>query len=103
MIKNIEKGIKVGDQVLLFNSRFKFSAGKLASKWQGPFVVQEVYRSGTIRLHGYHKGKPHVVHAKRSEAIIAGEKFIGKVEELNDQSSEAIIAKKYPLIDIRYQ
>ena len=27
------KEFKVGDQVLLFNSRFKFSAGKLVSRW----------------------------------------------------------------------
>ena len=34
-----KKEFKVGDQVLLYNSRFKFSAGKLASKWQGPLVI----------------------------------------------------------------
>jgi hypothetical protein len=33
------KELKVGGQVLLYNSRFKFSAGKLASKWQGPLVI----------------------------------------------------------------
>jgi len=97
------KEFKVGDQVLLFNSRFKFSTGKLASKWQGPLVVQEVYRSGAIRLHGDYKGKPHVVNGQRLKHYIAGQKFIGKVEELNLQSPEAIIAKKYPLPDIRNQ
>jgi hypothetical protein len=75
--------LKVGDQVLLFNSRFKFSAGKLASRWQVPLVVQEVYRSGTIRRHGDYKGKPHVVSGQRLKHYIAGENFIGKVEELN--------------------
>jgi hypothetical protein len=76
---------------------FKSSAGKLASKWQGPLVVREVYRSGAIRLHGDNKGKPHVVNGKRLKHYIAGENFIGKVEELNLQSLEAIIAKNYPL------
>jgi hypothetical protein len=33
------KEFKVGDQVLLYNSHFKFSAWKLASKWQGPLVT----------------------------------------------------------------
>ena len=28
-----KKEFKVGDQVLLYNSRSKFSAGKLRSKW----------------------------------------------------------------------
>jgi hypothetical protein len=59
------KEFKVGDQVLLYNSRFKFSAGKLASKWQGPLVIQEVYRSVAIRLHRDMEVKPHVVNGQR--------------------------------------
>lgn len=94
------KEFKVGDQMLLFNSRFKFSVGKLASRWQGPLVVQEVYRSGAIRLHGDYKGKPHVANGQRLKHYIAGEK---KVEELNLQSPEAIIAKNYPLPHTRNQ
>ena len=58
------KEFKVGDQVLLYNSRFKFSLGKLASKWQEPLAIQEVYRSGAIRLHSEMKGKPHVVNGQ---------------------------------------
>src|SRR3954471_19459735 len=38
----------VGDKVLLFRSRFRFSPGKLLSRWEGPFHIQEVYRSGAI-------------------------------------------------------
>lgn len=77
------KEFKVGYQVLLFNSRFKFYADQLASRWQGPLVVQEVYRSGAIRLHGDYKGKPHVVNGQRLKHYIAGEKFIGNVKELH--------------------
>src|SRR4051812_13633437 len=35
-----------GDKVLLFSSRFRFSPGKLLSRWEGPFHIGEVYRSG---------------------------------------------------------
>jgi hypothetical protein len=63
---------KLGDQVLLFNSRFKFFAGKLMSKWQGPLVIHEVYRSGAIRLHGDVRGKPHVVNGQRLKHYLAG-------------------------------
>ena len=87
----------------MFNSHFKFSAGKLASRWQGPLVVQEVYRAGAIHLHGDYKGKPHVVNGQHLKHYIAGEKFIGKVEELNLQRPEAIIAKNYPLPETRNQ
>ena len=65
--------------------------------------MQEVYRSGEIRLHGDYKGKPHVVNGQRLKHYIAGEKFIEKVEELNLQSLEAIIAKNYPLLDTKNQ
>jgi hypothetical protein len=87
------KEFKVGDQVLLYNSCFKFYAGKLASKWKGPLVIQEVYRSGAIRLHGGMKGKPHVVNGQRLKHYIAGKSFVGKLEVLNLQTPEAVIAK----------
>jgi hypothetical protein len=83
----------VGDQVLLYNSCFKFSAGKLASKGQGPLVIQEVYQSGAIQLHGDMKGKPHVVNGQRLKHYIAGKSFIVKLEVLNLQTPEAVIAK----------
>jgi len=86
------KEFKVGDQVLLYNSRFKFSAGKLASKWQGPLVVQEVYRSGAIRLHGDMKGKPHVVNGKRLKHYIAG-KSLGTIEEIKLMTPEEVIVR----------
>ena len=85
----------------MFNSRLKFFAGKLASKWQGLLVVQEVYRSGAIRLHGDFNGKPHVVNGQRLKHYIAGQTFAGKVEVINLQSPEAIIAKNYSLPDTR--
>jgi hypothetical protein len=62
----------VGDQALLFNYRFKFSAGKIMSNRQGPLVIHEVYCSGAIRLQGDIKGKPHVVNGKCLKHYIAG-------------------------------
>nr|GFA48737.1 reverse transcriptase domain-containing protein [Tanacetum cinerariifolium] len=41
---------KVGDQVLLFNSRLKIFSGKLKSRWSGPFTISEVYPYGTAKL-----------------------------------------------------
>ena len=34
---------------LLYNSRLRFFAGKLLSKWEGPYIVEEVYHSGAIK------------------------------------------------------
>jgi hypothetical protein len=77
------KEFKVGDQVLLFNSCFKFYGGKLASKWQCQLVVHEVYRSRAIRIHGDYNVRPLVVNRQRLKHYIPGQKFVRKVEELN--------------------
>ena len=42
--KRIQKHeFNIGDYVLLFNSRLRFFAGELLSKWEGPYVIEEVY------------------------------------------------------------
>nr|GEV70479.1 reverse transcriptase domain-containing protein [Tanacetum cinerariifolium] len=41
---------KVGDQVLLFNSRLKIFSGKLKSRWSGLFAIFEIYPYGTAKL-----------------------------------------------------
>ena len=48
MIQKLE--FNVGDYVLLYNSRLRIFAGKLLSKWEGPYVIEEVYRSGARKI-----------------------------------------------------
>ncbi|GJX90201.1 reverse transcriptase domain-containing protein [Tanacetum coccineum] len=45
-----DKDFKVGDLVLLFNSRFKMHPGKLKSRWYGTNVVKTVYPYGTVEI-----------------------------------------------------
>jgi hypothetical protein len=94
---------KVGDQVLLFKSCFNFSAGKLIRKLQGPLVIQEVYRSGAIRLYGDVRGKPHVVNGKRLKHYLVGEDFIKKVEVVYVQTPEKFMSSKSSLPELRNQ
>ena len=42
---------KVGEYVLLHNSHFIFFACKLLNKWEGPYVIEEVYLSRAIKIH----------------------------------------------------
>ena len=46
----LKKEFKVGDLVLLFNSRLKLFPGKLKSRWSGPFKVQQVFPHGALEL-----------------------------------------------------
>ncbi|GJV04549.1 hypothetical protein Tco_1338118 [Tanacetum coccineum] len=45
-----DKNFKVGDKVLLFNSRFKMHPGKLKSRWYEPNVVKTVYPYGIVEI-----------------------------------------------------
>ncbi|RDX89309.1 hypothetical protein CR513_28977, partial [Mucuna pruriens] len=46
----LRKEFKVGQKVLLFNSQLKLIAGKLHSRWSGPFVVTNVFPYGIAEI-----------------------------------------------------
>ncbi|GJV00062.1 reverse transcriptase domain-containing protein [Tanacetum coccineum] len=52
----IQKEFKARDKVLLYNSKYKFKAPKLRSKWYGPFVVKHGFPSGYVELYDKHGG-----------------------------------------------
>src|SRR3954469_23703600 len=62
----------VGDNFLLFRSRFRFSPGKLLSIWEGPFHIEEVYRSSAIKINNFEGTKPQVVNGQRLKHYMAG-------------------------------
>ena len=71
--KTIQKReFNVGDYVLLYNSRLRFFAGKLLSKWEGPHVIEEVYRSGAIKINNFEGINPKVVNGQRIKHYISG-------------------------------
>ena len=71
--KGIQKcEVNIGDYVLLFNSRLRFFAGKLLSKWEGPYVIQEVYHSGAIKINNFEGTNPKVVNGQRIKHYISG-------------------------------
>ena len=47
-------------------------AGKLLSKWEGPYVIEEVYRSGAIKINNFEGTSPRVVNDKRIKHYILG-------------------------------
>ena len=63
---------KVGEQVLLYNSHLRFFAGKLLSKWEGPYIIEEVYRSGAIKINNSKGTNPRVVNGQRIKHYISG-------------------------------
>ncbi|RDX91296.1 hypothetical protein CR513_26744, partial [Mucuna pruriens] len=52
--KILRKDFHIGQKVLLFNSRLKLIAGKLRSKWDGHFVITNIFPHGAIQLKNEH-------------------------------------------------
>ena len=44
----LRKELKVGDKVLLYQSRMKLFPGKLRSKWEGPYTISRIFPHGAI-------------------------------------------------------
>jgi hypothetical protein len=65
----LKREFHVGEKVLLYRSRLRFFAGKLLSKWEGPFVIVEVYRSGAIKIASLKDDSTQVVNGQDSNII----------------------------------
>ena len=58
--------------MLLFNSHLRSFTGKLLSKLEGPYVIEEVYRSGAIKINNFEGTNPRVVNGQRIKHYISG-------------------------------
>ena len=58
--------------MLLYNSRLRFFAGKLLSKWEGPYIIEEVYPSGAIKINNFEGTSLRVVNGQRIKRYISG-------------------------------
>ncbi|XP_038895857.1 uncharacterized protein LOC120084026 [Benincasa hispida] len=45
-----KKNLKIGQRVLLFNSRLRLFPRNLKSRWSGPFIIKEVFPHGSVEL-----------------------------------------------------
>jgi hypothetical protein len=59
----------------LYRSRLRFFAGKLLSKWEGPFIIEEVYRSGAIKIALLKDNTTQVVNGQRIKHYISGDSY----------------------------
>ena len=85
----------MGDKVLLYRSRLRFFAGKVLSKWEGPFIVEEVYRSGAIKINSLDGDKPQVVNGQRPKHYISGDPLEKDVDIIQVVTPEDFIKSEY--------
>ncbi|GJT63707.1 putative nucleotidyltransferase, ribonuclease H [Tanacetum coccineum] len=88
-----DKDFKVGDKVILYNSRLKMYPGKLKSKWSGPNIVKTVYPHGAIEItdRGGFSFKSPPEHPKDKSGLDASAKLTRA--ELNKRSGDADLSK----------
>ncbi|RDX98866.1 hypothetical protein CR513_18163, partial [Mucuna pruriens] len=70
--KILTKDFHVGQKVLLFNSRLKLITGKLRSKWEGPFVITNIFPNGAVQLQGEHSSNTFQVNGHQIKPFHEG-------------------------------
>ncbi|XP_021984820.1 uncharacterized protein LOC110880645 [Helianthus annuus] len=75
------KEFSKGDKVLLYNSRLKLFAGKLKSKWSGPYMVHYVFPYGAVEIMDESDGRSWKVNGHRLKHYIRGAINKNEMEE----------------------
>ena len=86
-----KKEFSPGDKVLRFNSSLKSFRGKLKSKWEGPYQVEEVFKSWAIKLKG--NKDTWIVNRQRHKPYLASE--VKTVEVIDTITPEELISRRY--------
>jgi len=87
----LKREFHVGEKVLLYRSRLRFFAGKLLSKWEGPFIIEEVYRSGAIKIASLKDKTTQVVNGQRLKHYFAGDSYNEEVDVIEAVTPEEFI------------
>ena len=86
--------------MLLFNSRSRFFAGKLLSKWEGPYVIEVVYRSGAIKINNFEGTNPKVVNSQRIKHYISGTPINVEANIINTVTPEEYIRDTFQNVSV---
>jgi hypothetical protein len=79
--KNIlRKDFEIGQKVLLYNSKLHLFAGKLRSRWAGPYVVKSVAPHGAIEIENESNGNVFKVNGQRLKPFL-GHFEVGEPDE----------------------
>ncbi|RDX80256.1 hypothetical protein CR513_39215, partial [Mucuna pruriens] len=70
--KILRKDFHVGQKVLVFNSQLKLIAGRLCSKWNGPFVITNIFPNGVVQLQDEHSSSTFQVNGHQIKPFHEG-------------------------------
>jgi hypothetical protein len=75
----------------LYRSHLRFFAGKLLSKWEGPFIIEEVYHSGAIKIASHKDNTTQVVNGQRLKHYISGDSYNEDIDVIQVVTPEEFI------------
>ena len=87
----IKREFHVCEKVLLYRSRLRFFAGKLLSKWEGPFVIEEVYHLGAIKISSLKGNTTQVVNGQSLKHYISRDSYNEDVDIIQMVTPEEFI------------
>ena len=79
----------------MYNSRLRFFVGKLLSKWEGPYIIEEVYRSDAIKINNSEGTNPRVVNGQRIKHYISGTPINVETNIIETITSEEYIRETF--------
>jgi hypothetical protein len=90
----LKREFHVGEKVLLYRSHLRFFAGKSHSKWKGPFIIEEVYHSGAIKIASLKDNTTQVVNAQRLKYYISGDSYNEDIDIIQVVTLEEFIKEQ---------
>jgi hypothetical protein len=90
----LKREFHVGEKVLLYRSHLRFFVGKLLSKWEGPFVIEEVYRLGAIKIASLKDNTTQVVNGQRLKHYISGDSYNKDIDVIQVVTPEVFIQEQ---------
>jgi hypothetical protein len=87
----LKREFHVGEKVLLYRSCLRSFAKKLLSKWEGPFVIEEVYRSGAVKIASLKDDTTQVVNGQRLKHYISRDSYNEDVDVIQMVTPEEFI------------
>ncbi|RDX68485.1 Retrovirus-related Pol polyprotein, partial [Mucuna pruriens] len=78
----LRKDLHIGQKVLLFNSRLKLIAGKLRSRWDGPFVITDIFPHGAVQLKEEQTNRTFQVNGHQVKPFLEGPAPTGENMEI---------------------
>ena len=66
----------------------------MLSKWEGPFIIEEVYRSGAIKIASLKDNTTQVVNGQRLKHYIYGDSYNEDIDIVQVVTPEELIKKQ---------